>query len=286
MKDKRIAGLLALFVGWLGVHRFYLGKIGQGVMYLLLSITGISFVLGLIDAIVFLTMDQERFDYKYNQLYFKDVYGRFAPRGMEDPYTGRPQRPSSRNFDDRRNRPGRNDYRKPSSRETRKHPYGTDNTKRANVKKAAAFMEKGKAYFSTYDYVNAVESFEKAKALDPNNIPIHFNLACCYSLEENAAEAFRNIDEAVALGFRDFEKIETHDAFAYLRVQPNYEAFKKNGYRRKGMEPRKPAAKKVQAPTAEATPDLLEQLNRLQDLRKRGLLSQEEYELEKRKLNS
>lgn len=34
MKSKGIAYLLWFFLGWLGVHRFYLGKIGTGILYL------------------------------------------------------------------------------------------------------------------------------------------------------------------------------------------------------------------------------------------------------------
>ena len=30
MKDKNVAGILALFLGWLGVHRFYLGRLFTG----------------------------------------------------------------------------------------------------------------------------------------------------------------------------------------------------------------------------------------------------------------
>jgi len=39
-KSKRIAGLLAIFLGALGVHRFYLGRL-DGVFYLLLVVLGL-----------------------------------------------------------------------------------------------------------------------------------------------------------------------------------------------------------------------------------------------------
>jgi len=66
MKDKTLAGLLALILGTLGVHRFYLGQPKLGILYLILLFTGISAILGLIDAVMFLTMNQEDFDEKYN----------------------------------------------------------------------------------------------------------------------------------------------------------------------------------------------------------------------------
>jgi TM2 domain-containing membrane protein YozV len=35
MKSKLIAYLLWFFLGWLSLHRFYLGKIGSGIIYLI-----------------------------------------------------------------------------------------------------------------------------------------------------------------------------------------------------------------------------------------------------------
>ena len=49
-KSKTIALLLCVFLGWLGIHRFYVGKVGTGILYLL---TCGLFVIGwLIDIIV------------------------------------------------------------------------------------------------------------------------------------------------------------------------------------------------------------------------------------------
>lgn len=48
-KSTGVAYLLWFFVGWLGVHRFYLGKTGSGVAILLLTLIGwftIAFLIG------------------------------------------------------------------------------------------------------------------------------------------------------------------------------------------------------------------------------------------------
>jgi len=67
MKDKTTAALLAIFLGGIGVHRFYLNQIGLGFLYLLLSWTFIPLMISFIDFIVFLSMDLKTFNYKYNK---------------------------------------------------------------------------------------------------------------------------------------------------------------------------------------------------------------------------
>ena len=39
MKNKTTAALLVLFLGWLGVHKFYLGRAGSGIAYMLARFT-------------------------------------------------------------------------------------------------------------------------------------------------------------------------------------------------------------------------------------------------------
>ncbi len=50
-KSKTVAAILAFFLGTLGIHRFYTGKIGTGIVMLILSIIGYAtfvFVVGYI----------------------------------------------------------------------------------------------------------------------------------------------------------------------------------------------------------------------------------------------
>ena len=48
-KDKWVAALLCFFLGYLGVHRFYEGKIGTGILYLFtLGLFGIGIIVDLI----------------------------------------------------------------------------------------------------------------------------------------------------------------------------------------------------------------------------------------------
>lgn len=65
MKNKVVAGILAILLGDLGIHKFYLGKIGWGLIYLLFCWTGIPAIVGLIEGIIYLCTDDETFQVKY-----------------------------------------------------------------------------------------------------------------------------------------------------------------------------------------------------------------------------
>jgi TM2 domain-containing membrane protein YozV len=64
-KSRLAAVLLAFFLGWVGAHKFYLGRIGFGFLYLVFFWTGIPAILGIIEAIIYLTMTDHAFAAKY-----------------------------------------------------------------------------------------------------------------------------------------------------------------------------------------------------------------------------
>ncbi|WP_020408357.1 NINE protein [Hahella ganghwensis] len=66
-KDKTVAGLLALFLGGFGVHRFYLGQ-WWGIFYLLLWGTMIPSLVSLVEAIVFFVSSKESWERKYSSV--------------------------------------------------------------------------------------------------------------------------------------------------------------------------------------------------------------------------
>lgn len=53
-KSKLVAGLLAIFLGGLGIHNFYLGYTGKAIAQLILSCTGVSAIWALIEGIMIL----------------------------------------------------------------------------------------------------------------------------------------------------------------------------------------------------------------------------------------
>ena len=61
MKDRKIAAVLAFFLGGLGVHKFYLGQIIWGVVYLIFCWTGIPTLISFIEGVVLLFESDESF---------------------------------------------------------------------------------------------------------------------------------------------------------------------------------------------------------------------------------
>ena len=71
VRSRIAAGVLAIVLGGLGIHKFYLGKVGQGVLMLLFAWTGIPGLIGLIQGILYLTQTDEEFCMK-NQVRVSD----------------------------------------------------------------------------------------------------------------------------------------------------------------------------------------------------------------------
>jgi len=259
MKDKTLAGLLALVLGTLGVHRFYLGQTKLGILYIILLFTGVSAILGLIDAVLLLTMDQEDFDYKYNTK--EASYERTARRRAAGQDRRRPpqrQRPSS------------------APRTRRQPPVAS--------RKKNPFKLSGIQKYKDYDFEGAIEDFKKALAVNGKDIAVHFNLACAYSITEQAGKALNHLDFAVKNGFVDFDKIKEHDALAYLRIQDSFEEFVKNGYCLDKPAKEAPIPTPIVTEEPSISTDLLEQIKKLGELREKGFLTEEEFAAQKRRL--
>ena len=68
--DKKItAGICAILVGWLGVHKFILGYTTEGVIQLVLGVLtcGLTNILSIIEGVIYLTKSDEDFVRTYIQ---------------------------------------------------------------------------------------------------------------------------------------------------------------------------------------------------------------------------
>lgn len=65
-KQKTAALLLALFLGGLGGHHFYLGNTGAGVLSLLFFWTFIPAIIALINLVQLICMNEQKFNEKFN----------------------------------------------------------------------------------------------------------------------------------------------------------------------------------------------------------------------------
>ena len=65
-KSRIMAAVLAICLGGLGIHKFYLGQVGWGLIYFIFSWTFIPALAGFIEGIIFLTMSYKTFEKKYS----------------------------------------------------------------------------------------------------------------------------------------------------------------------------------------------------------------------------
>ena len=64
-KSKIAAALFALFLGGIGAHKFYLGQVGWGFIYLLFCWTLVPAIISFIEFILYLMMTNDTFNRKY-----------------------------------------------------------------------------------------------------------------------------------------------------------------------------------------------------------------------------
>jgi TM2 domain-containing membrane protein YozV len=66
-----VAALLAFFLGALGIHRFYTGRTGSGIVMLVLTITVVGMIVSwpwaLVDTIRYLLMSDREFASRYDR---------------------------------------------------------------------------------------------------------------------------------------------------------------------------------------------------------------------------
>lgn len=262
MKRKSVAAFLALFFGIFGVHRFYLGKWFLGVLHFLFFFIALGItvdenwpaiiapaLLGFVDSVLFFAMPIEDFDDKYNA---RRIRERLRRERYADEET---------------------DIREEWPKKSGKNP-------------SLAFLKSlGIERFRAGDFDGAVDAFVKALEKGIEYPWLHFNLACCYSMIQEADAAMEHLEKAVANGFDDHDKIYKHASLQFLREQPEFGPFASNGFKRPQAQATRPAPPAV-ADNLTPLPPLnpLDQILQLGELKEKGLISEEEFQREKQKI--
>lgn len=245
-RSRLKAAFLAFFGGFLGLHKFYLRETGGAMFYITLFIASIN-ALGFPITTIFGIFDAMKL--------------LMMPESEFDRKYNRHMLKQNRDY---RRTPKSKVYRKKSR--VKKNPF-----KKSGLKKYAEFALE-----------EAIVDFTKGLEIDPNDDSLHFNIACTYSLTEQKDLAFKHLQKAVALGFKDLDKIATHDDLAFVRIQPAFDSFKASGYTNFKIS-RKTGTKSINQP-APKNDQLLAQLNKLKELREKGLINEVEYVAEQRRL--
>jgi len=272
-KNKFLAAILAFALGFVGVHKLYLGKIGAFIGLMILFIftvsTGAAFVpflVAFIQGIKLLKMSDINFDNTYNR--GQDVvrkgpletrrYAQMRRYEQEEDYN-----PKSGRM-----------LQKPSNQNLKSNPY-----KASGIKK-----------YKDFDLEEAILDFKKGLEIAPNDVSLHFNIACAYSLTEKKMLAYHHITQAIKYGMKDVDKILSHDDLAFVRIQPQFDTFRAGGFLGNPFV-QASATSESSTPsfasdtTVNITDDtLLAQLNQLSELRKKGILSESEFLFERKKV--
>lgn len=267
MKNKITAGLLAAFVGVFGVHRFYLNQVGLGLLYLFFCWTPIIWIVALIDFIVFLTMNDTVFNAKYNNMYNPNP-NQHQQRQQQQSYGSRPT------YD---GRPTYNKY-KPEYQENRQYT----NQQQAQKPKSNPYKNEGTRLYREYDFKGAIKNYQQSLRINPTDPIVHFNLACLFSLEEEASHSFMHLSKAIENGFVMYDKIRTHDHLAYLRTQAEFETFAANGYKMQKTRQMLPPRQKDELDLM--SDEVMNKLERLANLRDKGILTEAEFQKQKAKV--
>lgn len=83
-KSKPVSLILAFFFGWFGGHKFYLGQMTSGVLYLLFSWTLVPALLSLYFIVTHIFLTEEEFAKRYERSQAEPTKGK-TPLAQEKP---------------------------------------------------------------------------------------------------------------------------------------------------------------------------------------------------------
>jgi len=156
----------------------------------------------------------------------------------------------------------------------------TANPKVISGKARRKILASAKTLYEQFDYQGAAELYEDALDMDLSDGDSRVLAARCYSLLEDAEAAYRHLRRAVLLKANNLDIISKDEGFAWLRTQADY-----TRRRRAGYGPVEPIIETTAQPSLPPRQDnILERLEKLGELKERGLLDDDEFLREKKRL--
>ena len=260
-RRKGVAALLALFFGIFGAHRFYLGQRGKGIAMLVISVIAIMAsatgdipliavmgIIAFVDFIVLLAMPKAEFNRKYNT----PAHQKVPASTIKKSQLKRAKRPMAKSL--------------PKIKE--------DPTKK--------IFDEGVREYKKGRYNDAIERFDLVLSKRPSDYLAHFYLARIFTLMYDSEDAFHHLEKSIEYGFDDFEWLDEDPALRYLRSHKEYEAFKKNGFKRP-LEVEEEVNPDLLADIADHL-STLEKIELLGDRMERGEITRDQFEQAKHRL--
>ncbi len=253
---------LSLFLGFVGGQHFYLGRPVAGIVSILFAWTYIPMIIGFFQAYHFYHSSDEAFDAVHNKEYVTKA---------------------SKYMQHRSGSPRINPRHSPV---TTAPSMATDKAESMGARAGfdwniSRYRTEGVKHFRNSEIKEAMQCFRKALHFHYEDAVSHFNMAACYSILEQERKAYFHLSKAVEFGFKDTERIEQHPALAYLRGQESFESFRRDGYLLPGHRSAN-SPDLLEEIARERSKVLLERIRALGSLRDEGLLTEEEFEEQKR----
>lgn len=151
--------------------------------------------------------------------------------------------------------------------------------------KIAHLSNRVKECYLKKDYYSAISAVRQIIDITPDDSKKYIDLACLLSLTQNL-ESYTALEKAIALGYSNFEKVNGDPNLDWLRKQPDYEKFVANGFKKTEVENPKtePSMEKQDKKGSSLNEDVIQKLEKLAELKDRGILTEEEFQEQKKKI--
>ena len=136
-------------------------------------------------------------------------------------------------------------------------------------------INKGDKLVKNGNIDEAIDTYKSALIYSDNAPITNFKLAKLYSIKKQHKNSLNHLAMSIQSGFKNFEKINNSKELSFLRETSEFKTFVSNGY-------------KIAPTQTEASKPLsrIEELDKLNSLFEKGVLSREEFDNEKKRILS